>query len=470
MQISKQKYKTLVSDMRLDAEAYMPIYIEIEKILKCKKYTTLGEEVKSYKKGIFDINAECYCDANSPNAVPFVRILNLKNMVIDTTDIAYIPFNEHKKNINTSLLKNDLILSKTAIPACSLVTVRECNTSQDTIAVKLKSNSSLKSPFLVVFLNSCYGKNQMKRWFTGNIQMHLNLTDSKTIIIPILIEVFQSFITKIFEESLTLINKSNLLYTESKNILLSELGLMNWLPKNKLYSIKKYSEVENSSRIDAEYFQPKYDKIIDKIKNYSGGWNTFKSIVNTNDKNVVPKDNIEYGYIELSNISNNGEITEYTKDLGKHLPTRARRIVKTNDVILSSIEGSLGSIALITKQYNNCFCSNGFYVINSEYYNSETLLCLMKSAIGQLQLKKGCSGTILTAISKEELNKIILPKIKIETQNIIKEKIQLMYKLKENSKQLLEIAKKGVEIAIEQNEDIATSWINEQLSKIEVEL
>ena len=176
MQISKQKYKTLVSDMRLDAEAYMPIYIEIEKTLKGKTYTTLGTEAKSYKKGIFDINAECYCDASFPNAVPFVRILNLKNMVIDTTDIAYIPDEEHKKNINTALLKNDLILSKTAIPACSLVTVPECNTSQDTIAVRLKSKSLIKTHFLVVFLNSYYGKNQMKRWFTGNIQMHLNLT------------------------------------------------------------------------------------------------------------------------------------------------------------------------------------------------------------------------------------------------------------------------------------------------------
>ena len=94
----------------------------------------------------------------------------------------------------------------------------------------------------------------------------------------------------------------------------------------------------------------------------------------------------------------------------------------------------------------------------------------MKSFCGQFQLKKGCSGTILTAIGKEELEKIILPKIKKEVQEEIKNNIKEMYKYKYESKQLLEIAKRGVEIAIEENEDIATKWINEQLLKLGINL
>lgn len=90
--------------------------------------------------------------------------------------------------------------------------------------------------------------------------------------------------------------------------------------------------------------------------------------------------------------------------------------------------------------------------------------------MGQLQLKRGCSGTILAAISKEELNKIVLPNIKPEKQKQIKENIQKMYQLKFKSKQLLEIAKRGVEIAIEENEEVATNWINERISKIDVKL
>ena len=82
-----------------------------------------------------------------------------------------------------------------------------------------------------------------------------------------------------------------------------------------------------------------------------------------------------------------------------------------------------------------------------------------------MQLKKGCKGTILTAISKDELSKIVLPKIDSETQNKIKEKIAEMYETKKLSKSLLEIAKRGVEMAIEKNEEEAGKWINSEVRR-----
>ncbi|WP_190317909.1 MULTISPECIES: hypothetical protein [unclassified Campylobacter] len=44
----------------------------------------------------------------------------------------------------------------------------------------------------------------------------------------------------------------------------------------------------------------------------------------------------------------NGEIDEPKMTLGKDLPSRARRIVKSGDLIISSIEGSLSKCAIIT--------------------------------------------------------------------------------------------------------------------------
>lgn len=56
---------------------------------------------------------------------------------------------------------------------------------------------------------------------------------------------------------------------------------------------------------------------------------------------------IKYKYIELSNIGKSGEISNVDTLVGAELPTRARRIVKKGQVIVSSIEGSLESCALI---------------------------------------------------------------------------------------------------------------------------
>ncbi|MCK4234074.1 restriction endonuclease subunit S [candidate division WOR-3 bacterium] len=232
--------------------------------------------------------------------------------------------------------------------------------------------------------------------------------------------------------------------------------------------MKKYSDTQSALRIDAEYFQPMYEEIIKELVKYKNGYGSLGDLVKIKDRNFIPKDEVSYKYIELANISVNGNITGFTEALGNELPTRARRKINRDDVIVSSIGGSLSSIALITELLDNALCSTGFYVVNSENINSETSLVFLKSKAGQLQLKKGCSGTILTAISKDEFAKLIIPKIADKIQNEIKIKITEMYKAKTLSNELLNIAKRGVEIAIEKDEKQAQNWINSEMKKLNI--
>ena len=223
--------------------------------------------------------------------------------------------------------------------------------------------------------------------------------------------------------------------------------------------MKNFSDLRQPRRMDADYFQPKYEEIVAAIKDYRGGCDTLGNLTHLKDKNFVPKNETEYKYIELANIAGNGEITDCTIDKGRNLPSRARHRVATGDVIVSSIEGSLSSIALIDEEQDQALCSTGFHVITSPKLNSETLLVLMKSIAGQLQLKKGCSGTILTAINKDAFNRIVLPVISEEAQIQIKQKVAESSSLRLESKRLLEYAKQAVEIAIEQDEQTAIAWL-----------
>ena len=190
-----------------------------------------------------------------------------------------------------------------------------------------------------------------------------------------------------------------------------------------------------------------------------------ENLARVKDTNFNPDAETEYKYIELANIGNSGEITDCMVEQGEDLPTRARRKVAVGDVIVSSIEGSLESIALITKEYDNALCSTGFHVVQSDVLNSKVLLVLLKSSVGQLQLKKGCSGTILTAINKEEFSKIAIPKIKAEKQAEIEQKVIESFNLRKHAKDLLEHAKRAVEIAIEQDEQTAIDWL-ESVSEV----
>ena len=338
--------------------------------------------------------------------------------------------------------------------------------------IRVKTNEEEVFPeYLTAFLNTKYGMQDAKRRARISInQSNINAEELKRIMIPILKKPIQEIIRNLFDLSFTLINKSETFYQQAEQIILSELGLLDWQPQHMLSFIRNYSETQSSGRIDAEYYQPVYDEIIEKVKHYKNGYETINGCMKIKDKNFIPIADTIYKYIELANISANGHINGFIEAEGKELPTRARFKVKTGDVIVSSIEGALSSIALINAQLNNALCSTGFFVVKSYSINSETLLVLLKSPVGQLQLKKGCSGTILTAISKDEFKRIVLPKIDLSVQKSIKINIDEMYNTKKRSLHLLEIAKRGVEMAIEMDEKTARNWMESEIKGLDSSL
>ena len=273
---------------------------------------------------------------------------------------------------------------------------------------------------------------------------------------------FESLIAGLVQDSLLSIDNAKEVYSQAETQLLSEVGLIEWRPEHQLTFIVNYSDMQSAGRMDADYFQPKYREIVDAIKSYPGGWDKLGTLVNLKAHNYLPENDREYQYIELANIGSSGEITGCMLEQGKDLPSRARRLVAAGDVIVSSIEGSLDSIALIDEEYDQALCSTGFHVVNSPILNSETLLVLLKSTVGNLQLKKGCSGTILTAINKDEFNQIVLPVISEATQTQIRQKITESVNLRRQSKRLLDCAKGAVEMAIEQDEATALAWLERE--------
>ena len=471
MQYSIVNYKTVKenSDFRIDAEYFLSKYQKLEKFLFTKKTNNLNYFSDFIKKGIFDISPSNYIN---DGGIAFLRSGDLKDEFISSNEIIQITQTSHENEKRTELIKNDLLMAKVGTIGDVAINLRfeKLNFSQNVIGIRVKKEHKPISGFLLSFLNCLYGRNQINRVLSGQVQQKLTLEDVKKIKVVSLEYSMQRLISQIVYKAYTLREKSNNIYSQAEQLLLSELGLLDWKPKHTLSFVKNFSATQEAERFDAEYFQPKYEEIIEAVKKYKGGFDELGNFVKIKDKNFTPKDNERYKYIELANISSNGEINGYTENFGNELPSRARRKVQKGNLIISSIEGSLESIALITEDWKNALCSTGFFAVNSDIINSETLLVLLKTKIGQLQLKKGCKGTILTAIGKDELSKIVLPKIDLKTQEEIKKKITEMYETKKTSKSLLEIAKRGVEIAIEKDEQEAEKWIEEKLKEIKVEI
>ncbi len=461
MQVSIINKSAAVGNFRIDAECYQEKYVSTRKKLSTLKNTLLGNEVSKFYKGIFDIKAECYSDSG----IPFVRIGNLKDCIIDSSTIVYIPELEHQKNHKTALRRGDIILSKTAYPAASFVNLSECNTSQDTIAISLKENSQIESEYLVVFLNSKFGFYQMERWFTGNVQMHLNLLDSRTIIIPIPSKTLQNTIKSLFFNVIWLKKQSVIEFDNAQNLLLLELGLDDWQPKHRLTFVKNYSDAKRAERIDAEYFQPKYEEIVHAIGSYGGGWDRLGNLVTI--KKCVEVGSKEYlnegiPFVRVSNLSP-FEITE-EKYISEDLYAEIMQHQPEQGEILFSKDGTPGIAHYLSEQPRKMIPSGGILRLKSktDKLNNEYLTMVLNSILTKQQVNRDVGGSVILHWRPDQVQETVIPILPKEKQDQIQQKVTESFNLRKQSKHLLECAKQAVEMAIEQDEQTAIDWLKDE--------
>lgn len=443
--MSEIKYSMLNDDHRIDAEYFGKNILDT--LEKLSDFGTLKiGDIANVTDGI---HASIDYDENSP--INLISATSPKENVFDLSRGAFISEKAHKQNPRTALRKNDVIISTVGtIGNCAVVddSILPANSDRHVGIIRIKNDYS---PYVLsTFLLSKYGKIQTSREATGNVQLNLFIYKLKELEIPQFFPDFQSKIEQTVKSAHAKLAESKSLYSEAEDILLSELGLKNWHPRNTNVNVKKLKEsFLQTGRLDSEYYLPRYEDYAHLIEHYRGGYGQFSNVCMINEANYVPAANEKYTYIELGNIGSYGNITDCTVAYGKDLPSRARRVVHTNNVILSSVGGSLQSCALVSSEYDNAICSTGFFVVRSNAINSETLLTLFKSEVMQNLLKQSCSGTILTAINHTELQKIVVPKIRKEVQDKIAENIQKSIALRNKSKSLLENAKVQVENVIQ---------------------
>lgn len=455
---------------RIDDEFYLKKYLIAYQKIEDLPYIYLKQEIEfltdyhangSYKSLNIHVDIK-----DEKDFAYMIRSTDLVKMDF-TLGVKYVSEKAYNFLSKSKIYGGELLINKIGNPGNVYITPSigmPVTLGMNLFMVRLRQKSLLNNYFLYVYFNSQIGQNIIYRNVNGTVPLTIDKEAIKNLPVPIFSSSFQLQIEKLVKSSHQKLEESKKFYKESEVLLLKELDLFDFKPSNENIATKTLSESFGANgRLDSEYYQPKYDEIIDKIKSYKGGFEILQTACALKDKNFTPLENKYYSYVELSNIGTTGDITGFTYEVGQDLPSRARRVIKENDVIISSIEGSLEKVALVTKEFSNSLCSTGFYVINSKKINSPTLLVLFKNNIFGQILKQNCSGTILTAMNKDEFLNMVIPIIDKSIQSQIEEKIKNSFELKEASKNLLELAKKAVEVAIEHNEEKALRLLSQYL-------
>lgn len=449
LEATEMPNSSLERTYRLDAEFYSKSNLKQVELLTSIQAVSL----QNYAS-VSDGNHMSISDNFVEKGIPYYRGGDIYNPFIEfTTSPLYIPRQIFDKPVmhRSHLHKGDVLMSIVGaiIGNISIVSTDNAATCSCKLAI-IRPKDNISPEYLATYLRCKYGQQQIQKFRRGSGQTGLILEDFDQLLVPQLSTDVILHVTDVVNKSLNCSLQSQQLYTSAESHLLECLGMTGFAANPEAYNVKSLKEsFLDTGRFDAEYYLPGYEDYLRLMQSYSNGYGLLSDVCNIKDNNYTPENGVRYKYIELADIGKSGEITNCDVQNGENLPTRARRVVHRGDVIVSSIEGSLDSCALVSDEHDGALCSTGFYVLSSSQLNPETLLTLFKSLPIQKLMKKGCSGTILTAIGKSELEKIPLPLIRTEVQEEIARHIQKSFALRKEATQLLGKAELTVEAAIE---------------------
>ena len=449
--------------LRLDSNYHSKWGLEAEGTIGGLPHLTFAEISSVFRKGIFDIKAESYVKGDE--GVPFLRIGDLKKGLIQKDATARISNSAHLRENKTKLSFGDLVLSKTAYPAASMVNIEDCNISQDIIAVKLNALGlrSFKPGFLAAFLNTRYGKALMARRFQGNVQQHLSLPDGKTIRIPLLETNFQERVHEVVCTATSLQDESTSEESKAQNALLQGLGLENWKPRRAASRISRSRDVLAAGRLDAEFFSNEFDELMDRLVSSRIPMKKIRDIRSHNGRGLQPEYDPKGGVLVVnSRHILEGRIDyeglERTSQEWFRLNERAH--LKPGDILTYTTGANIGRTALFSLTTPS-IGSNHVNILRLTEGTPAYVAFTMNSIVGRLQTKRNLSGTAQAELYPSHIDDFVIPFISNDLQIQITEKLSNSEELRSRAEKYLSDAVRAVEIYIEVEKSAAIAFLEE---------
>ena len=461
MQYSIVNLSEVVENDRLSAEFWNPKYL---KYLNYNKQFVLIKDI--LKKCQYGLSR----DMNEYNiGTPIYRMNEFDEIFLDKANknakISDKEFKEFKLNVN------DVLFNRTnsfAFVGRTGILKQETDSIFASYLIRLVPDVNKVLPeYLTIYLNTNIGIQQVKRRAMESInQTNVSGSEIKKVPIFILNMNFQLIIADLVNTSYALRQSADTLYKEAEEILLEELGLKNYQPQNKKCFVKMLSDTQEAGRIDAEYFQPKYEDVIDKIKKYKGGHALLENFIENYSTGypyksekyqnsgvpVIRIANIEKNKLELEN--NPAFISEEYSNISK------KDIAKAGNILIS-MSGTIGNVAEIPENIKKCCINQRVLSFESKNINNKYLVLFLSSFFGYIQFERIGVGGLQINLSYNDIKNLIIPLLPQSIQSQISAKIQQSFESREKSKQLLEVAKRAVEIAIEENEEAGLKYIEE---------
>ncbi len=349
--------------------------------------------------------------------IPFLSVDGIKKGEISLEKCRFISQEDHEKyNEKIKIEENDLLMGKAAsIGKIARVKFNKPISVWSPLAV-IKCDTDILNPsFLEYFLKSDFIQNQIQILATSNTQKNISMRDIERLKVLYPNKIEQNIISQYLD------NK-----TQKINYLVEKI-------EKKIELLK-----EKRSALINQYVTKGLNKSI-LLRDSGVAWigqipkhwklTKIKYLTSFNDEVLDEKTDPNYffNYIEVGDVSFDKGINLKEKISFKSSPSRARRIVQSKDLIISTVRTYLKSISIVP-DLKDLVCSTGFCVLRSKNKNllPEYLSYFVKTSGFVHEVVKNSYGVSYPAINAIELTQFYLLQPPLDEQKKIVERISYL--------------------------------------------
>ena len=410
---------------------------------------------------------------------PKITYLTKQGVVFDLSDVTSYFLHGGKKVTSSEevgsakkiFFQNDVLISRLRpyLKEVSFIGFNEKLKLASTEFIVLRQKDNRYYPeTLFAYLISKEVQNILAWSITGTEHPRFNEDYFLKLPLPAFSEDIHKKIKIIVQSAWKIFLKSLDFYSQAETLFLEELGLNDFKPKYEKTYTANLSSAFSAHRIDAEYFQPAYEEV-------DNMWRKTKTSLLSNvadcavgfafpSEDLVPSE--RFPVIKMNNLTAGSlvNLREYEgiKD-NKKYGNIEHFAVKKGDILIG-LTGSLGSVAFYLEE-RLAYLNQRILRVRPQKISPEVLLVILRSDIFRKYLERTSLGGVQPNVRPEDAKKFPIPILPHQTQQKIASLVQQSHEARRKAKELLEVAKKAVEIAIEKNEKEALRDISKAEGK-----
>lgn len=386
--------------------------------------------------------------------VPILRMNEIEDcLVLEPAKFAPVSEEEHTV---FRMKRGDVLFNRTNsfefVGRTGIVT-NETDAVFASYLVRAVTNKEFLLPeVLAVYLNTDFGIGQIKRRAMRSInQANVSASELKQILIPLFEPSVQHGIADDVQNAAASRQAATSFFSAAQALLDRELGLDRLKFENPFSYEARFSEATSSHRLDAQHFRPRFRRLFEHIRSMDHV--QVGAVAEKNERGVQPV-YVEGGDFDVVNSQHLGRQHLNYEGFEKTSEEEFRRYpeahIRYGDVLIYTTGAYIGRTNVFLRE-TPALASNHVHILRLRGGMDTAYVALALSAIvGSYQTEKHARGSAQAELYPSDIAKFILPVISQEKQREIGDLVRSSLAAQDESRRLLEQAKRRVEELIEE--------------------